>query len=730
VLHDIREMLDPSRIQWRFGPVSCRERPRLVLTDLPVCGNCHSFSADGTWLGMDVDYANDRGSYALTRIEEQTVLDAGKILTWSDYKRDENEPTFGLLSQVSPDGNYVVSTVKDRSVFVPKPEIEFSQLFFPIKGILAVYSRRTKNFSALPGADDPEYVQSNAVWSADGKRIIFARSKAYALSALRDQGKVLLTEEECREFLKEGKTFRFDLYSVPFNEGRGGKAEPLEGASNNGMSNYFPKCSPDGKWIVFCKAKSFMLLQPDSELYILPATGGEARRLQCNTGRMNSWHSWSPNSKWLVFSSKARGPYTQLFLTHIDEEGNSTPPVVLDRFTSSDRAANIPEFVNLSPGAIQNIRDKFTDDHSYWRAGNEFLKAQDWKNAERMFRKALAMNPRNINARVNLGSVLTRTERVEEGIKHLRAALEVDPRSAAAHHCLAVALAMRGRVDEAVVRCRKALEVKPDMADARNTLGAMLLRQGETAQAMAEFRHAVEADPRNANALANLAHVEVGTGQLDLAAEHYRRSLRLRPAGDIYQALAGLLARQGKKQEALELCEQAASSLSSTAENRYCRGRMWQAVGRRAEAAAQFRAALELDAGHLGAGHQLGLVLAEMGHTADAIRQYRRVLERHPDHRQTLGNLARLLTTAADPARRDGTEAVRLAEKAARLADARNFVVLDTLAAAYAEANRWEEALITQRQAIRLAESQRQVRAVPPMRQRLDLYELHQPWRE
>src|SRR5208283_2496076 len=117
---------------------------------------------------------------------------------------------------------------------------------------------------------------------------------------------------------------------IPFNLGKGGKAEPLAGAFNNGQSNFFPKYSPDGKWIVFCKAKSFMLLQPDSQLYILPAGGGEARRLRANLPLLNSWHSWSPNGKWLVFSSKVNGPYTQLFLTHIDSRGESTPPVVLN----------------------------------------------------------------------------------------------------------------------------------------------------------------------------------------------------------------------------------------------------------------------------------------------------------------------------------------------------------------------------------------------------------------
>ena len=88
--------------------------------------------------------------------------------------------------------------------------------------------------------------------------------------------KVLLSPEDCREFLEEEKPFKFNLYRIPFNDGQGGKPEPIAGASFNGKSNFFPRYSPDGKWIVFCKAENYMLLQPDSELYIIPAAGGEA----------------------------------------------------------------------------------------------------------------------------------------------------------------------------------------------------------------------------------------------------------------------------------------------------------------------------------------------------------------------------------------------------------------------------------------------------------------------
>ena len=155
---------------------------------------------------------------------------------------------------------------------------------------------------------------------------------------------------------------QYDLYRIPFNDGKGGRAEPIAGASRNGMSNSFPKVSPDGRWIVFVQCRNGQLMRPDSQLYIVPAGGGQARRMRCNTPLMNSWHSFSPNGRWLVFSSKSRSPYTQMFLTHIwTKTGNDSPAILIENATAANRAVNIPEFVNIPPDGLLKIDAPVTD---------------------------------------------------------------------------------------------------------------------------------------------------------------------------------------------------------------------------------------------------------------------------------------------------------------------------------------------------------------------------------
>jgi Tol biopolymer transport system component len=234
-------------------------------------------------------------------------------------------------------------------------DYHFLQVFYPTRGILEWYSRATGQRQPLPGADDPEFVQTDGVWSPDGKYIVFARAGAKD-PRVKGQRAALHADDP------NETQIQYDLYRIPFNSGKGGSPEPIVGASKNGMSNNFPKVSPDGRWIVFVQCKNGQLMRPDSQLYIVPFEGGVARRMRANTQLMNSWHSFSPNGRWLVFSSKARSAYTQMYLTHIDPDGNDSPPILIDNTTAANRAVNLPEFVNTSADGIEDIRVDVADD--------------------------------------------------------------------------------------------------------------------------------------------------------------------------------------------------------------------------------------------------------------------------------------------------------------------------------------------------------------------------------
>jgi tetratricopeptide (TPR) repeat protein len=281
-----------------------------------------------------------------------------------------------------------------------------------------------------------------------------------------------------------------------------------------------------------------MLLQPDSELYIVPAQGGEARRLRCNMGRMNSWHSWSPNGKWLVFSSKAYSVYTQLFLTHIDEQGQSTPPVVLENFTEKNRAANIPEFVNTKPGTIRKIREAFLDDTNYLRAGDEFRRQGEYANAIGWYRKAVETNPKNVAAHVHWGTSLLSLGKAEEAKSHFVQAIGLNPGVPEAHCGLGMILRQQNKFLEAVDAFREALRRKPDFALAHLHLGSLLLDLGRFDEAEKQLSEAVRLAPNDPYAHFNLGVAYARQQKLKEAAVHFTHAIEREP--DFVPALASL----------------------------------------------------------------------------------------------------------------------------------------------------------------------------------------------
>jgi Flp pilus assembly protein TadD len=148
------------------------------------------------------------------------------------------------------------------------------------------------------------------------------------------------------------------------------------------------------------------------------------------------------------------------------------------------------------------------------------------------------------------------------------------------------------------------------------------------------------------------------------------------------------------------------------------------------QAAAQFQEAARLQPTNAVAHYQLALLYQGRKETRQAIESYRRALQVQPDLVEALNNLAWILATHPDAALRNGPEAVRLAERACRLTRDQQAFFVGTLAAAYAEAGRFTEAIAAAEKAIRLAQAAGQKEVQQKNQQLLELYRAGRAYHE
>jgi tetratricopeptide (TPR) repeat protein len=686
-------------IAWRLRYVS-EPASRVLMQGLPTCANCHSFSLDGQTLGLDVDGpANDKGLYGLVRVRKQTLIRNENVIKWRSFASDPAAKRFGFMSQVSPDGRYVVTSIEApgmRERYMEKrlysavfKDYGFGQVFFPTRGILAWYSRITGKLQPLPGGDDPRYVQACAFWSPDGKYLVFSRAEGQ--DPYPAGGKPPQYANDPKE-----TQIRYNLYRIPFNGGKGGKPEPIAGASDNGMSNNFPKVSLDGKWIVFVKCRNGLLMRPDSELYIVPFEGGVARRLRSNTARMNSWHSFSPNGRWLVFSSKARSVYTQMYLTHIDENGNNSPAILIEDSTAANRAVNIPEFVNVAPGGFEKIDAPATEFYRLYNLARTMARKDRHAEAITAWKKALTLEPEDAGAHYGLAVSLERQGNIDEAIEHYRRTVQIKPDNAAAYDNLGVILQRLGRADEAaslfqksraeaVTEWKNTAEFYPEDAKVRFNLALALERNGQFEEAVTQYRKTVDMDHRNSAAYINLGVVLSRMRELDGAVDSFTKCLLLEPGNAPAHAnLAAALIQTGRFDEAIEHC----------------------------------RKALQTDPQYPDAHSSLGTALALMGKLDEAILHLNAAVAAKPDSLEYQYNLGRLLA-----ARGRFEQAIPHFQQAVELSGGLDPRSLEMLAAMYSEVERFPDAARTARQALEIAIKQNDVKRAATLRARIASYE-------
>ena len=220
--------------------------------------------------------------------------------------------------------------------------------------------------------------------------------------------------------------------------------------------------------------------------------------------------------------------------------------------------------------------------------------------------------------------------------------------------------------------------------------------------------------------------------------EHYEEALRIKP--DYIRAhnnLGNALFQLGRVPEAIAHWEQVLRLTSGNAVAHNNLGEALMQQGRVGEAAAHFEQAVQKEPDLADAHFNLGNALLRLDRVPEAVLQYEQVLRLKPEDAQASQQLGRarsklvwMLATAADASIRDGVRAVALAESANRTVGGKDPWILDTLAAAYAEAGRFEDAVRTAEAAIELANGAGQAEQARRIKERLELYQAGRPYRE
>lgn len=188
-----------------------------------------------------------------------------------------------------------------------------------------------------------------------------------------------------------------------------------------------------------------------------------------------------------------------MYLTHIDEHGNDSPEILIEKATAANRAVNLPEFVNIPPGGIVAISTPAVDMYKKFDQAAELGEKGEYEAAIAEWRELLLTNPDDARIHNNLGTALQKSGRYAEAIPEFQKALVLNPQYHAIYYNLARTLLAAGRTNEAIQILEDGLRTY-ESEDLHTQLGLALGSKNRVDEAKVQFDRALEINPNNAMA--------------------------------------------------------------------------------------------------------------------------------------------------------------------------------------------------------------------------------------
>ena len=295
------------------------------------------------------------------------------------------------------------------------------------------------------------------------------------------------------------------------------------------------------------------------------------------------------------------------------------------------------------------------------------------------------------------GDEALKAKNYDRAIAELSEAVRLDPQYEQAAAALADACLAKGDRDGALTALDKLINLNAKNIQAHRIRGSIWSEKNDPDRAIIDYTAAID-----------LAQDQAA------GAAGYLRALVLDPRlyvqrGDLWY---------GKKKYDQAIADYtAAIELGPSVPSSYIkRGNARDDNHQFPEALADYTAAIALDPGSASAYLERGIAWAGQKAYGKAIADYGQVLRLAPENSRALNSLAWIWATCPVAAYRNGEAAVEAAHRACQLTDGKNARMLGTLAAAYAELGKFDDAVQTQQRAVSSSRPKTRRRASPDSR--------------
>ncbi len=262
---------------------------------------------------------------------------------------------------------------------------------------------------------------------------------------------------------------------------------------------------------------------------------------------------------------------------------------------------------------------------------------------------------------------------------------------------------------------------------AHNRRGELWADAGRADDSLNDFQVAISLDPKCSLAIHNRAVTFAQQRQFAAALRDFNRVIELNPGLAVaYRNRAELLTALGRMEEAVADYSQAMQNLPNDAELYRGRAYAYQRLGNFSKARTDFDRAIEIAPEDPDALTQRGNLSTEQGDFDRALTDFRRALAIDPKWAEAHRSLAWIEATCPNARYQNDREALAEAQEAAKLAPADDYLTLDTLAAAHANAGQFHKAIEIQQHALKGAPPE----LVTLLQQRLDLYQHGRAYRD